>query len=547
MQPQPVALPAVVRQRRAIELANPVKSINPEKPIALLSVTDKSGIIDFGKGLVERGFQLVSTGGTAKSCRDAGLPVTEVSELTGCHEMLDGRVKTLHPIIHGGILGDTRLESHRLALGEARISPIELVAVNLYAFEETISKDHTFAEAIESIDIGGPAMIRSAAKNNANVTVVVDPNDYSAILEAIDRKSLREMRLKLATKAFRHTAFYDATIAHYLGVSQNENPLDAELFTIGWKKVQAFRYGENPHQEGALYRDPLSKYSEQIGLSDSKQLWGKELSFNNISDSESAWELVSDLAKNSCVIVKHGNPCGAASEGSLAESFRSARKSDPISAFGGIAAFNGPVDLEVAKAMTEKGNFLEVVIATDFSDHAVTIFKERSGWGQDVRLIKASLPSAKPYLTMKTIRGGAILQTSDEEPIGINKWSVVTEIHPTKDQMLALKFAWTCVKHIKSNAIAVCSPTRLLGVGAGQMNRVQSVRLALSQASEDGMGAALASDAFFPFPDSIETAASAGIGAIIQPGGSKKDSEVIAKADDLGIAMVFTGFRHFRH
>lgn len=508
---------------------------------ALISVTDKTGVVEFAKGLSEKGFELISTGGTAKTLREAGLQVMDVSDVTGFPEMLDGRVKTLHPLVHGGLLGDTRLEKHRSQMGEAGIAPISLLCVNLYAFENTVRGEHSMEEAIESIDIGGPAMIRAAAKNHGSVLVVVDPGDYAAVLDALPNPR-DSMRLGFAAKAYRHTAFYDSMISRYLTRASGADLLEAETLTVGLRKRQGFRYGENPHQAGALYLDPMAS----PGIAQADQLWGKELSYNNLMDADAAWELVADLPKGSCAIIKHGNPCGAACGSDQGESYRRARASDPISAFGGIAAFHGPIDVASAEAMTEKGNFLEVVIGTDFHDEALAIFKERSGWGQDVRLLAAPLPASDRSLTIRTIRGGAIVQEADEDP-GFSNWRVVTQKQPTEAEMSALRFLWSIVQHVKSNAIVVGKENRLLGVGAGQMNRVQSVRLALEQAGEDSVGAALASDAFFPFPDSVETAASAGITAIAQPGGSKKDPDVISRADELGIALVFTGTRHFRH
>jgi phosphoribosylaminoimidazolecarboxamide formyltransferase/IMP cyclohydrolase len=510
---------------------------------ALLSVTDKTGLERFASELVKLGFDLISTGGTAKTLRVAGLKATDVSDVTGFPEMLDGRVKTLHPLVHGGLLGDVRHESHRNQMAEAGIEQISLLCVNLYAFEKTVTGEHDLDGAIESIDIGGPAMIRAAAKNWANVAVVVDPGDYARVLEAIKAGTLHDMHLELAAKAFRHTAFYDSMVSRYLTA---ESPVweasgFPETLTLGYRRSIPFRYGENPHQSGALYVDPLGS----PGIAQAKQLWGKELSYNNLNDADGAWELVADLPKGSCAIIKHGNPCGAAHGANFGDSYRTARESDPISAFGGIAAFNGDIDEEAALAMTEKGNFLEVVIGTSFSEAAQTIFRERSGWGQDVRLLAAPLPGSAHRLTIKSIGGGALVQDSDEDPGA--EWRVVTKKAPTKEQMAALKFQWACVQHVKSNAIVVGTANRLLGVGAGQMNRVQSVRLALDQAGEGAKGAALASDAFFPFPDSVETAAAAGISVIAEPGGSKKDADVIAKADELGIAMCFTGTRHFRH
>lgn len=509
-------------------------------PRALLSVTDKTGVADFGKALAERGYELVSTGGTAKALRESGLTVSDVSEVTGFPEMLDGRVKTLHPLIHGGLLGDTRLPSHCAQMAEAGIQPFDVVCVNLYAFEDTVRGEHSLDEAIESIDIGGPAMIRAAAKNHANVAVVVSPNDYASVLQAIDEGSIAELRIKLAARAFRHTAFYDSMVSRYLTGAAGESPFADEL-TVGYRKALSFRYGENPHQLGALYRDPMGA----PGIANAEQIWGKELSYNNVNDASGAWELVADLPAGACAIIKHTTPCGAAIGADFGESYRLARASDPVSAFGGIAAFNGVIDEAAATAMTEKGNFLEVVIGTGYTEEAIALFRDRSGWGQDVRLLKAPLPPSRKELILRSIRGGAIIQESDEDP-GL-EWTCLTSLRPSEEQMSALRFLWSIIPHVKSNAIVVGGPNRLLGVGAGQMNRVQSVRLALEQAGDLAKGACLASDAFFPFPDSIYTAADAGITAIVQPGGSKKDPDVIAAANERRISMVFTGVRHFLH
>ncbi len=511
------------------------------KPRVLLSVTDKTGIVDFARELVARGFELLSTGGTAKAIRDAGLAVTDVSEVTGFPEMLDGRVKTLHPKIHGGILGIPTNPSHVKAMDSAGISPISIVVVNLYRFEETVAKPHSLEEAIESIDIGGPAMIRAAAKNHDSVMIVVDPTDYPVVIEALDSEDHSAFNKRLAAKAFRHTAYYDSTISNYLTSKFEDDPFAAESISIGYRRVQGFRYGENPHQNGALYSTALNG----AGLPQSEQLWGKELSYNNVTDANGAWELVADMPPLSCAIIKHANPCGAAASASFGDSYRLARESDTISAFGGVVAINGVVDRHAAEAMTEKGNFLEIVIAEGFDDDALEIFKSRAGWGQDVRLLKATLPTKTSYLSVKGIRGGAVIQQSDEDPNP--EWIVATELKPTEAQMKALRLQWAIVQHVKSNAIVVGNESRLLGVGAGQMNRVQSVRLALAQAGELTKGAVLASDAFFPFPDSIVTAAEQGIAAIVHPGGSKKDSDVIDKANELGIAMCLTGIRHFNH
>lgn len=509
-------------------------------PRALLSVTDKSGIVEFATELSRLGYELLSTGGTAKTLRDAGLAVTDVAEVTGFPEMLDGRVKTIHPMVHGGILADLSKDSHVSQLQEAGIAPIDLVCVNLYAFEKTVTGEHQLQDAVESIDIGGPTMVRASAKNFNHVSIVVDPADYSEVIAAIADKTISDLQLKLSAKAFRHTAFYDSMIARYLSKAAGDDEFSSTI-TLGYRKSLEMRYGENPHQRAALYIDPLAT----PGISQANQLWGKELSYNNILDSDAAWGLVTDLPAGACAIIKHGNPCGAAVGPTLGASYSTAKMSDPISAFGGIAAFNGHITTEAAKAMTAPNNFLEVVIGSGFDDEAIEIFKNKSGWGQNVRLLEAPLPSEDKSLTVRSVGGGVLIQDSDHHPNA--EWQVVTDNQPTPDQMAALKMAWQIVPHVKSNAIVLANSTQLKGVGAGQMNRVQSVRLALEQAGDSAAECALASDAFFPFPDSIETLAAAGVKAVIQPGGSKKDPDVIQRANELGIAMIFTGTRHFRH
>lgn len=509
-------------------------------PRALLSVTDKTGIVEFATQLAALGYELLSTGGTAKTLRDSGLYVTDVAEVTGFPEMLDGRVKTLHPMVHGGILADLSKESHVSQLEEAGIEPIDLVCVNLYAFEKTVTGDHQLQDAVESIDIGGPTMVRASAKNFKHVSIVVDPADYEEVLDAIESGAVSELRLKLSAKAFRHTAFYDSMIARYLTEAAGEEAFTGTL-TFGYRKHLGMRYGENPHQNAALYIDPLATPA----IAQAKQLWGKELSYNNILDSDAAWQLVTDLPEGACAIIKHGNPCGAAVGSSLGESYSIAKQSDPISAFGGIAAFNGHITAEAVEAMTAPNNFLEVVIGTGFDAEAIEIFKNKSGWGQNVRLLEAPISDNKTVLTVRSVGGGVLVQDSDHHPN--TEWQIVTDLKPTEEQMAALKMAWQIVPHVKSNAIVLANSTQLKGVGAGQMNRVQSVRLALEQAGEDAPNCALASDAFFPFPDSIETLAAAGVKAVIQPGGSKKDPDVIQRANELGVTMIFTGTRHFRH
>jgi phosphoribosylaminoimidazolecarboxamide formyltransferase/IMP cyclohydrolase len=507
---------------------------------ALLSVTDKSGIVEFASRLAGMGYTLISTGGTARTLRDASLTVRDVSDITGFPEMMDGRLKTLHPMIHGGLLGDLRLEEHRSAMDRAGIAPIQVVCVNLYAFEKTVTGPHSFDEAIESIDIGGPAMIRAAAKNHANVYVVTDPADYGLVVDALAAGGDEALRLDLAAKAFRHTAYYDSMIARYLTQAAGED-MYTETLTLGYRQEQPFRRGENPHQKGALYIDPLG----HPGLLRATQVWGISLGYNNWNDADGAWELVCDMPATACAITKHGNPCGAAVAGTFGEAFQLARDADPISAFGGVVAFNGLLDLATAEALTEKGNKLDVIIAAGITEDALALFKNGKGWRQEVRILAAPAVGSEPSFMVKGLRGGALIQDIDEDPE--LEWQVVTTLTPTPEQMAAMRLMWKVIPHVKSNAIVVGTADRLLGVGAGQMNRVQSVRLSLEQAGDMAPQCALASDAFFPFPDSVEAAAAAGIRAIVQPGGSVKDADVIAKANELGITMCFTGVRHFRH
>jgi phosphoribosylaminoimidazolecarboxamide formyltransferase/IMP cyclohydrolase len=460
----------------------------------------------------------------------------DVATVTGFPEMLGGRVKTLHPAVHGGLLADSRDASHVAAVDSHGIGLVEVAAVNLYPFEATVLGGAGFDEVVENIDIGGPAMVRSAAKNHASVAVVVDPADYPAVLAALEDGSIEGVRRGLAAKAFRHTAFYDSLVARHL----TEERFPAEL-TLGWRRKSTLRYGENPHQEAALYLDPFG----EPGLARAEQLWGKELSYNNYLDAESAWELACDLEGTACVVVKHGNPCGVAVAGSGASAYAEAKACDPVSAFGGIAAFSSPVDLGAAEAMTQKGNFLEVVVAPGFSPEALEAFRSRSGWGQDVRLLAAPRPPDTPSLAVRSLRGGALVTTTDEDPG--RAWQVVSRRQATEAEWAAMRLAWTIVAHVRSNGIVLAQPGRLVGMGAGQPNRVQSVRLAAAQAGAAAQGSALASDAFFPFPDGVEEAAAAGATAVVQPGGSKNDPAVIEAADRLGLAMAFTGTRHFRH
>ncbi len=521
---------------------------------ALISVSDKTGLLDFASGLAGLGVELVSTGGTARSLSEAGLTIKNISEITHFPEMLDGRVKTLHPAVHGALLADRSKPEHMQTIAEHGITPIDLVVVNLYPFAETIAKSGvTREEAVENIDIGGPSMIRSAAKNHAAVAVVVSPSEYSAILAEMEKNEgalSLETRTRLAVQAYAHTAAYDATITDYLAkqLPQEAGARFPDLLTLSFRKVQDLRYGENPHQSAAFYREPINAG----GLASATKLHGKELSFNNIYDLNAAYNLVQDFADQShpvAAIIKHTNPCGIALAGTLAEAFRLAREGDPISAFGGILAVNQPIDAETATLITGKNTFFEAIIAPGYEVESFTILTTKKHWGQNLILLQASQMSAptEAEFDYKRISGGLLVQTQDTALLKPSETEAVSERAPTHEEMSDLMFAWKVVKHIKSNAIALVKNKQLVGVGAGQMNRVQSVRLAVDQAGEKANGAVLASDAFFPFPDGPEAALQAGVTAIIQPGGSKKDDEFIAIADQYGAAMILTGRRHFRH
>ncbi len=537
---------------------------------ALLSVSDKTGIVDFARALHELGVQIISTGGTARTLQEAGIPVVPVEQVTGFPEMMEGRVKTLHPAIHAGILADRRKPEHLQALQEAGIEPIDLVCVNLYPFERTVARaDVTLDEAIENIDIGGPTMVRAAAKNHESVAVVVDPADYNAIIEemrANDGALSAETRCRLAVKAFEHTAFYDAQIAEYLRRQFQPDALFPQELTVALRKAQDLRYGENPHQQSAFYRIP--GFSEP-SIATARQIHGKELSYNNLLDCDAALELVKEFAgdRPACVIIKHTNPCGVALADSLPEAVERARMADPVSAFGGIMAVNRLVDAATAEKITAPNTFFECLIAPAFTQDALPILTEKKKWGANLRLLEVGeLTPPGQGLILRGLTGGVLVQTRDvqlfqEMPVvGVNPpgtrelselrretVNVVTKRAPTDEELQQLLFAWKVVKHVKSNAIVLAKDWVIIGVGAGQMNRVQSVRLAAEAAGERAKGSVLASDAFFPFPDNVEAAAIAGVTAIIQPGGSVKDHEVIAAADRLGLAMVFTGIRHFRH
>jgi len=507
----------------------------------LISVSNKQGVVEFARELHRLGYEIVSTGGTAKTLREAQVPVTYISDVTGFPEILDGRVKTLHPKVHGGILA-MRKEEHLAQLREQDITPIDLVAVNLYPFQATVAKaDVTLEEAIENIDIGGPTMLRAAAKNYPCVLVVVNPERYGDVIEALDKgEATKAFRLQLAREAFAHTAAYDGAITGYLSGLQEP----AGSFPAQWQKTyalaQSLRYGENPHQRAAFYRDP-----EAAGacLGNARQLHGKELSYNNLLDLNSAFEAVKEFNTTAVVIVKHNNPCGVACAASLVEAYIGAYEGDPVSAFGGIVACNAKVD---AATSAEMGKiFIEAIIAPGYDADALALLKQK----KDLRLLETGPLTAVSgnRAGLREINGGLLVQDIDRGLIDEAKLQTVTKREPSQAEMDDLLFAMAVCKHVKSNAIVVAKNKKVLGVGAGQMNRVTSARIALEHAGAAARGAVLASDAFFPFPDTLEEAVKAGVTAAIQPGGSLRDAESVAVADGGDLAMVFTGMRHFRH
>ena len=519
---------------------------------ALISLSDKRGALEFARGLAAQGVKLLSTGGTAKLLRDAGLEVTEIGDYTGFPEMLDGRVKTLHPKVHGGILARRDLPEHLATIEQHGIPMIDLVCVNLYPFRETVAKPNvTLEDAIENIDIGGPAMVRSSAKNYAGVAIVTDPEDYAALLaemQANDGALTLATRFGLAKKAFTHTARYDAAIANWLtALDETNNPQALSLFPqklqLAFDRVETLRYGENPHQQAAFYRDPTPTAGS---IANYTQLQGKELSYNNIADSDAAWECVKTFSTPACVIVKHANPCGVAVDINLLSAYEKAFKTDSTSAFGGIIAFNGTVDVDVVAAMNERKHFVEVLIAPAFTPAA----KEMLASKQNLRVLELPLANVYHAFELKRVGGGLLVQTPDQFNVQASDLKVVTKLAPTAAQVQDLLFAYRVAKFVKSNAIVFCGGGMTLGVGAGQMSRVDSTRIAVIKANNAGLalaGACVASDAFFPFRDGIDVLAEAGAKAVIQPGGSMRDEEVIAAADEHGIAMVVTGARHFRH
>ncbi|ABE48620.1 MULTISPECIES: bifunctional phosphoribosylaminoimidazolecarboxamide formyltransferase/IMP cyclohydrolase [Methylobacillus] len=522
---------------------------------ALISVSDKTGILEFAKALAEFGVEILSTGGTAKLFRDNGIPVTEVSDYTGFPEMLDGRVKTLHPKIHGGLLGRRDLPEHVTAMQAAGIPDIDMIVVNLYPFEATVARpDATLEDAIENIDIGGPAMVRSAAKNWQDVAVLTDASQYEEVLaemRSTGGATSKATRFALSVAAFNRISNYDGAISDYLSSfnadgTRNEFPGQINGRLV---KVQDLRYGENPHQQAAFYRD---LYPAPGSLVTAQQLQGKELSYNNIADADAAWECVKSFDSTACVIVKHANPCGVALGATPLEAYQKAFQTDPTSAFGGIIAFNHTLDGAAAEAVSKQ--FVEVLIAPDYTEEALAVFKAKA----NVRVLKIALPVGgdSPWSRgrnshdTKRVGSGVLIQTADNHEISAADIKVVTKKQPTPEQLEDLLFAWRVAKYVKSNAIVFCGNGMTLGVGAGQMSRVDSTRIAAIKAQNAGLslqGSAVASDAFFPFRDGVDVLAEAGASCVIQPGGSIRDDEVIAAADEHGLVMIFTNIRHFRH
>jgi phosphoribosylaminoimidazolecarboxamide formyltransferase/IMP cyclohydrolase len=516
---------------------------------ALLSVSDKSGLVAFAGGLARLGVTLLSTGGTAKALAEAGLPVIEIGDYTGFPEMLDGRVKTLHPKVHGGILARRGDAGHEAALERHSIPTIDLVVVNLYPFRETVAvPDCTLEDAIENIDIGGPAMVRSAAKNWRDVGVVVDPDDYAPLLSELEGNGgvlSGPTRFALARKAFSHTAAYDGAISNWLTARGADGSVETfpDRFNLQAVKIKDLRYGENPHQLAAFYRD---LFPAGGGIATFRQLQGKALSFNNIADSDAAWECVKSFTEPACVIVKHANPCGVAIAGSPLDAYRNALATDPTSAFGGIIAFNRPVDARTLDAVVAQ--FLEVLIAPAYTADALGVIAQK----KNVRVLEVPVADTAlaPQLDLKRVGGGLLVQTADARNVQRSELKVVTRRAPTEAEFADLMFAWRVAKFVKSNAIVYCGDGRTLGIGAGQMSRVDSARIAALKAKHADLslaGSVAASDAFFPFRDGLDVVADNGAVAVIQPGGSVRDDEVIAAADERGLTMVFTGVRHFRH
>jgi len=518
---------------------------------ALISVSDKKGIAEFSRALSELDVEIISTGGTAALLRDNKIPVRDVAEITGFPEMMDGRVKTLHPKVHGGILALRDNPEHVAKMKEHGIVPIDLVVVNLYPFEATVARGAAFEEIVENIDIGGPSMVRAAAKNHHFVGVVVDPEDYTPIIDELRANGVvlsDATRFRLFTKAFEHTAHYDGAISNYFAsLNENKEPTRwGKTFNVQVSKIQDMRYGENPHQSAAFYG---TRSDTGPSIARAKQFQGKELSFNNILDADAALSTVLEFSDIATVAIKHNNPCGVAlSKKSLADSFRKAKACDPVSIFGGVIAFNRPVDEETAKEL--KDIFLEIVIAPSFTPEAKAVLSSAKRL-LNIRLLELDMsqPQGGGY-DLRRVRGGMLIQDWDTGKIDVHACKVVTQRKPTAEEYQALDFAWRVCRHVKSNTIVFAAPDQVLGVGAGQMSRIDSTKIAVMRAATHGLdlkGSAVASDAFYPFRDGLDEAANAGAKSVIQPGGSIKDEEVIAAANEHGIAMIFTGMRHFRH
>jgi len=512
---------------------------------AIISVSDKAGVAEFARGLNKLGFEIFSTGGTKKAIAEAGVPVKSISEITGFPEILDGRVKTLHPMVHGGLLARRDIPAHMDELKKNNIEPIDLVAVNLYPFVQTVAKEGvSLEEALENIDIGGPTMLRAAAKNFPSVIVVVDPADYVVILEKLGKGDLsQEERQKLAQKAFQHVAAYDTAISQYLRQDEEGFP---DVMTIAMKKRYSLRYGENPHQMAAFYAEQVVGGSRDTGITWAKQLHGKELSYNNILDADAAWGAVIDFAAPTVAVIKHTNPCGLASHDNIAEAYRRALSGDPVAAFGGIVAVNRAVDREAAEEMSK--TFYEIIIAPEYRPEALEVLKRK----KDLRILQAEMPptygvSHEGYIDIRRVRGGFLVQSSDSLAEDSVSLETVTKRAPIEAEVKDLLFAWRAVKHIKSNAIVLVRDKTLVGMGAGQPSRIISAQIAREKAGDKTKGSVLASDAMFPFHDVVEAAAEGGVAAIIQPGGSIRDEDSIKAADKHNIAMVFTGERHFKH
>lgn len=516
---------------------------------ALVSVSDKSNLTEFVSGLVALGFEIASTGGTRRHLEEAGVDVIDVSTYTGFPEIMNGRVKTLHPKVHGAILGRPDLEGDAAAIAEHEIVPFELVVCNLYPFAETIAKDGvTIPEAIEQIDIGGPSMIRSAAKNHAYVAVVTKSCQFDEVLAAVKAGSLDEtLRRKLAAAAFEMTASYDRSIANYMAeVTSDQDEAFGDNLTISLTKQATLRYGENPHQGAAFYVEPNAAAHT---LAAAKQLNGKELSYNNLLDLDAAWAIPNEFDKPAAAVMKHSNPCGCGTGATLAEAFERAYEGDPISAFGSIIGFNQVVDLATAEQLCQPNRFVEAIIAPGYDDDAFKMLTTKPKWKKNVRLMTCETPpsSAKASLEYRRVSGGLLVQDRDEQPDPTDDWKVVTKREPTAEELADLQFSWLVCKHVKSNAIVFAKGGQVIGVGAGQMSRLDSAYIAAYKAGDRSKGAVVASDAFFPFRDGIDEAAKAGITAVIEPGGSRKDDEVIAACNEHNMAMIFTGRRHFKH